>query len=80
MDNNVEIKKGHENRTPLNSKDIFILKPEQEGLLNECCDCGLWHMIEFSKRDKDLKIRFIRIEGKPNYNEYDLETHIIRSK
>jgi hypothetical protein len=45
----------------LKSDDRVILSPDQDALYMGCCECGLLHRIEFSRRKKRLAIRFVNI-------------------
>ena len=58
--------------------DTLVLHPHQEGILQKCCGCGLWHIIMI-KRNPDGRIlmTFNRLKGEPDPEDYDLSTEIV---
>lgn len=60
--------------------DTLILKPHQKAILQKCCGCGLWHEITISDRRADLRLTITRLEGEPNWDDYEVRTHVDRKK
>jgi len=48
-------------------KDKEWIKPKMRGFIQECCDCGLKHKIDFKffpdDKKNPIEIRFTRLEG-----------------
>lgn len=60
----------------LSSDDVVVLKPEQDFMYQQCCDCKLVHRIEVSPRAKELRLKFVRLEHEFPFEEFTPETHV----
>lgn len=57
--------------------EAILLPPGIDTLFNCCCDCGLWHHIDVERRpDGTIALRWERMDGPPDYNEWDDVTMI----
>ena len=58
--------------------DTLILKSHQKAILQKCCGCGLWHEISVSDRPDDLRLTMTRLDGGPNWDDYEVQTNVDR--